>query len=50
MCPGKHNLHFLVGTELVPHAYVNIPDEEMNIAVFIFVFIIFVRSFLSGGV
>jgi hypothetical protein len=41
MCPGKHDLHFLVGVELLPHAFVNIPDEKMNIGVyFIFIFII----------
>jgi hypothetical protein len=31
---GKHNIHFLVGgVELLPHAFVNIPDEKMNIGV-----------------
>jgi hypothetical protein len=41
MRPGKHDLHFLVGVELLPHAFVNIPDEKMHIGVyFIFVFII----------
>jgi hypothetical protein len=41
MRPGKHDLHFLVGVELLPHAFVNIPDEKMHIAVyFIFIFII----------
>jgi hypothetical protein len=41
MCPGKHDLHFLVGVELLPHAFVNIPDEKMHIGVyFLFVFII----------
>jgi hypothetical protein len=30
-----------VGVELLPHAFVNIPDEEMHIGVyFIFIFII----------
>jgi hypothetical protein len=41
MRPGKHDLHFLVAVELLPHAFVNIPDEKMHIGVyFIFVFII----------
>jgi hypothetical protein len=35
MRPGKHHLHFLVGAELLPHAFVNIPDEKMHIGVFI---------------
>jgi hypothetical protein len=38
MHPGKHNLHFLVGVELLPHALVNIPDEKMHLGVFFFVF------------
>jgi hypothetical protein len=62
MCPGKHNLHFLVGVELLPHAFVNIPDEKMHIGVFIFIFVIyffhvfkfyshiFIYSFLPVGV
>jgi hypothetical protein len=41
MCPGKHDLHFLVGVELLPHAFMNIPDEKVHIRVFfIFIFII----------
>jgi hypothetical protein len=40
MRPGKHDLHFLVGVELLPHAFVNIPDERMHIGVILFVFII----------
>jgi hypothetical protein len=40
MRPRKHNLHFLVGVELLPHAFVNIPDEKMHIGVFIFILII----------
>jgi hypothetical protein len=36
MCPGKHNIHFLVGVELLPHAFVNIPDEKMHIGVFFY--------------
>jgi hypothetical protein len=35
MRPGKHDMHFLVGVELLPHAYVNIPDVKMHIGVFI---------------
>jgi hypothetical protein len=34
---GKHDLHFLVGVELLPHAFVNIPDERVHIGVFIFI-------------
>jgi hypothetical protein len=42
MRPGKHDLHFLVGVELLPHAFVNIPDEKMHIGVyFVFIFIIY---------
>jgi hypothetical protein len=41
MRPGKHDLHFLVGVELLPHVFVNIPDEKMHIGVyFVFIFII----------
>jgi hypothetical protein len=40
MLPGKHNLHFLVGVELLPHAFVNISDEKMHIGVFMFFFFI----------
>jgi hypothetical protein len=39
MHPEKHDLHFLVGVELLPHAFVNIPDEKMNIQVLLFIFI-----------
>jgi hypothetical protein len=41
MRPGKHDLHFLVGVELLPHAFVNIPDKRMHIGVY-FIFIIMV--------
>jgi hypothetical protein len=42
MRPGKHDLHFLVGVELLPHAFLNIPDEKIHIGIyFIFVFIIY---------
>jgi hypothetical protein len=34
MRPGKHDLHFLVSVELLPHSFMNIPDEKMNIGVF----------------
>jgi hypothetical protein len=37
MRSGKHNLHFLVDVELLPHAFVNIPDEKMHIGVFLFI-------------
>jgi hypothetical protein len=41
MRPGKHDLHFLVGVELLPHVFVNIPDEKMHIGVyFMFIFIL----------
>jgi hypothetical protein len=39
MRAGKHNLHFLIGVELLPHAFVNIPDETIHIGVFTFIFI-----------
>jgi hypothetical protein len=38
---GKHNLHFLVGVDLLPHVFVNIYDEKMHIGVFLFIFIFF---------
>jgi hypothetical protein len=41
MRPEKHDLHFLVGIELLPHAFVNIPDEKMHIGVFLFILIIY---------
>jgi hypothetical protein len=42
MRPGKHDLHFLVDDEFLPHAFVNIPNKKMHIGVyFIFIFIIF---------
>jgi hypothetical protein len=41
MRPGKHDLHFLMGVELLPHIFVNIPDKKMHIGVFIFIFFIF---------
>jgi hypothetical protein len=47
MREGKHDLHFLVGVELLPHAFVNIPDEEMHIGVFLFIFIIFYYFFFG---
>jgi hypothetical protein len=47
MCTGKHDLHFLVGVELLPHAFVNIPDEKMHIAVyFLFIFTIYYLFFI----
>jgi hypothetical protein len=45
MRPGKHDLHFLVGVELLPHAFVNIPDEKMHIGVYlIFIYVFFFNS------
>jgi hypothetical protein len=41
MRPGKHDLHFLMDVELVPHAFVNIPDEKMHIGVIYFYFYLF---------
>jgi hypothetical protein len=41
MCSGKHDLHFLVGVELLPHAIVNIPNETIHIGVLLFIFIIY---------
>jgi hypothetical protein len=46
MYPGKHDMHFLVGVELLPHAFVNIPDEKMHIGVFLFIFIIYLLFFI----
>jgi hypothetical protein len=46
MNPGKHDMHFLVGVELLPHAFVNIPDEKMHIGVFLFIFIYHIIFFL----
>jgi hypothetical protein len=45
MYPGKHDLHFLVGVELLPHAFVNIPDEKMHIGVLLLIFIIYFKYF-----
>jgi hypothetical protein len=42
MRPGKHNLHFLVGAEVLPHAFVKIPDEKMHIGVILYLFIIYI--------
>jgi hypothetical protein len=33
MRPGKQDLHFLVGVELLPHSFVDIPDEKMHFGV-----------------
>jgi hypothetical protein len=41
MRSGKHDLHFFVDVELLPHAFVDIPDEKMHIGVFVFIFIIY---------
>jgi hypothetical protein len=41
MRPGKHDLHFLVGVELLPHTFVSIPDEKMHIGVY-YIFIYFI--------
>jgi hypothetical protein len=41
MRPGKHDLHFLIGIKLLPHAFVNIPDEKMNFGVYFFFFFFF---------
>jgi hypothetical protein len=43
MRSGKHDLHFLVGVEFLPHAFVNIPDEKMHIGVCIYVCKIFLK-------
>jgi hypothetical protein len=44
--PGKHNLDFLVGVELLPHAFVNIPDEKMHIGVVIFLVMMIVMMIM----
>jgi hypothetical protein len=44
MRPRKHNLRFLVGAELLPHTFVNIPDKKMPMGVFIFIiFFLFLK-------
>jgi hypothetical protein len=40
MRPGKHDLHFLVGVELQPHAFVNILDEKRYIGYIFFLYIL----------
>jgi hypothetical protein len=48
MRQGKHDLHFLVDVELLPHAFVNIPEEKMHIGVFIIIvyFILYIFNFI----
>jgi hypothetical protein len=46
MRPGKHDLHFLVGVELLPHAFVNIPDQKMHFGVFYYFYFISFKYFL----
>jgi hypothetical protein len=46
MRPRKHDLHFLVGVELLPHVFVNIPDEKMRIGVFVFIFIDYIFIYI----
>jgi hypothetical protein len=46
---GKHSLHFVVDNKLLPHAIVNITDNEnIHIVVyyFIYLFIIYIYSSL----
>jgi hypothetical protein len=38
MRPGKHNLHFLVDVDLLPHAIVNIPNETSIYIYFYYLF------------
>jgi hypothetical protein len=46
MRKGKHSLHFLVNDELIPHAIINIPNnEKMHIGVF-FYFILYYFNYL----
>jgi hypothetical protein len=45
MRPGKHNLHFLVGVELLPHAFVNIPNEKMHMGVCIYIYTYYLFCF-----
>jgi hypothetical protein len=40
MRSGKHDLHFLMGVELLLHVFVNISDEKMHIGVF-YLFLLF---------
>jgi hypothetical protein len=46
MRPGKHDLHFLVGVELLPHAFVNILDKKMHIGVYFIYFYFLFRFYL----
>jgi hypothetical protein len=46
MRPGKHDLHFLVGVELLPHAFVNIPDEKMHIGVYFTLIYVYILNFI----
>jgi hypothetical protein len=34
MRDGKHKLNFVVGSDLIPFVIINLPVEEMSIAVF----------------
>jgi hypothetical protein len=36
-----------MGVNLLPHAFVNIPDKKMHIGVFIFILIIYLVSFFN---
>jgi hypothetical protein len=53
MRPGKHDLHFLVGVELLPRAFVNILDENIHVGlvfllfIIYFVFLLFIIYFVS---
>jgi sugar (pentulose or hexulose) kinase len=41
MRPGKHDMHFLVDVELLPHAFVNIPNETIQIGVLLFILLFY---------
>jgi hypothetical protein len=47
MRPGKHDLHFLEGVDLLPHAFVNIPDKKMHIGVLLYILFIYICSQFS---
>jgi hypothetical protein len=46
MRAGKHDLHFRVGVDLLPHAFVNIPNEKMHIRV-LYLFLLFILYILN---
>jgi hypothetical protein len=51
MRKGKHSLHFIVDSELLPHTIVNIPNNEnIHIGVYYFIFYSFIYLYLYNVV